>query len=161
MRKQAIDALREIRSERSVDALIAALTDDDRFVREKVIEALKCIGSESSLDALVAALEDDRPDVRNSADKALRYIRSQSGGKFYRWLENRPLLIKIREESGIELDRIESCEQIFNLYLYLNSNSGQLSFSNRMEIKYIFLKPACQNQNIWLYHDGRIEKIEE
>ncbi len=72
-RRNAATALGEIGNERAVDVLIAALHDEDFYVRGRATSALCKIGGKA-VDSLIAALNDDDPDVRSRAACALGTI---------------------------------------------------------------------------------------
>ena len=78
VRRNAAFALGKIGSEKAIDALIKALTEDeDSSVRKKAAGALGKIGSERAIDPLMKALKDENSSVRWDVAFALGETRSE------------------------------------------------------------------------------------
>ncbi len=73
LRRKAASALGEIGNEKAVDVLIAALHDEDYYVRGRATSALCKIGGKA-VDMLIAVLDDEDPNVRGRAVCALGTI---------------------------------------------------------------------------------------
>ncbi|MCF6153841.1 MAG: NACHT domain-containing protein [Candidatus Brocadia sp.] len=74
VRGDAAEALREIKSEKAVEALIGLLKDEDARVRMRAAEALGEIKSEKAVEALIGLLKDEDAYVCESATVALGNI---------------------------------------------------------------------------------------
>jgi len=72
--KSEIEVLGVFGSESGVDALLLALKDEDKYVRQNAAEALGKIGSERSVEALLLALKDEDTFVYMNAAEALGKI---------------------------------------------------------------------------------------
>jgi HEAT repeat protein len=78
----AIEALGRIGDPRAVDTLIAALADENRYVRQSAAEALGAIGDPRATAPLEMLLSDEKVwIVRSAAAKALKKIGSQEPPK--------------------------------------------------------------------------------
>lgn len=75
-RQQAAVALRLLKLESTVPALVTALSDPAAPVRASVALALSMFGARAAEDALIAALDDRCDDVRYYAADALGAVRS-------------------------------------------------------------------------------------
>lgn len=79
VRRQAAEALGEIKDPRAVEPLIAALKDTDSLIRRHAVEALGKIRDLRAIKPLIAALNENRqPHVRMSAAEALGRIEEPS-----------------------------------------------------------------------------------
>ena len=75
----AVAALRQLRDERSVDALITALSDPEPDVREEAAKTFGSIRVKKPVPDLIKLLHKDHPqEVKNAAGKALRKITGQT-----------------------------------------------------------------------------------
>jgi len=74
IRKNAAEALGEIKDTRAINPLIASLGDEDTNVRKNAAEALGKIGDIRAIEPLVASLYDKKSTVKSSAEKALKKI---------------------------------------------------------------------------------------
>jgi HEAT repeat protein len=74
MRNDAARALGKYGGARAVEALLAAIHDQDILVREAATEALGKLKDPSSIEPLRAALKDSRLEVRMAASEALEAI---------------------------------------------------------------------------------------
>ncbi len=70
-REAAIEALGNIRSSGSIDALIAALSDQNQNVRAAAVKALGETGDRRAVSYLVSILRDDSTSLRSQASTAL------------------------------------------------------------------------------------------
>ncbi|MBI4501915.1 MAG: HEAT repeat domain-containing protein [Gemmatimonadetes bacterium] len=75
VRKEAIQALREVKGARLTDPLITALKDADADVRQSAAEALGAAEARGAVQPLIAALSDPAADVRHAAAHALGHLR--------------------------------------------------------------------------------------
>jgi HEAT repeat protein len=73
-RSASASALGQIKSEKSVQALIELLHDEDARVRRSVVLSLQNIGSTEAVPALTQALKDEDFEVRMYAAEALKAI---------------------------------------------------------------------------------------
>ena len=73
LRRNAAKALGEIGNKKAVDPLIAALHDEDFYVRSRATSALCKIGGKA-VDPLIAALDEEDPNIRWRAVRALGTI---------------------------------------------------------------------------------------
>jgi HEAT repeat protein len=71
VRKGALNALAEIRDQRAVKPLVAALRESDLQVRLAAAEALGRTGDASAAEALIAVLKSDQYHFRLAAERAL------------------------------------------------------------------------------------------
>jgi HEAT repeat protein/beta-lactamase regulating signal transducer with metallopeptidase domain len=71
VRREAAQALGQLKARAAVPSLIRGLDDDDADVRQAFVRALARIGDESAADGLIAALRDPSPAVRNYAAQAV------------------------------------------------------------------------------------------
>jgi HEAT repeat protein len=78
-RRDAALALSESGDETAVEPLIAALEDDDEFVRALAAKALGEIGDERAIEPLRGALEDNDERVREAAETALDKMEASAG----------------------------------------------------------------------------------
>jgi HEAT repeat protein len=69
-RRNAAEALGELRDPRAVEPLIAALMESRREVRDRAVGALRKIGA-AAVEPLIAALKDPDPDLRFDAARVL------------------------------------------------------------------------------------------
>lgn len=76
-RWDAVEALGETRDPRAAEFVVAALSDQDLFVRMAAARVLGELASLDSVPALIDALEDAEPSVREAAVLALRTITGQ------------------------------------------------------------------------------------
>ncbi len=74
VRREAAQALGEIKDARAVPPLIRALQDEDEGVREAAAEALGKIGDAQAVPTLIQALQDKNEEVRKAAAEALGKI---------------------------------------------------------------------------------------
>lgn len=72
VRKNAIEALGEIKDVRAVDTLIISLKDEDHDIRKNAAEALGKIRDVRAINALVTLLKDRKSSVQQSADTAIK-----------------------------------------------------------------------------------------
>ena len=72
VRKNAIEALGEIKDARAVDTLIVSLKDENPDIRKNAAEALGKIRDIRAIDALVTALKDKKSSVQESSKAAIK-----------------------------------------------------------------------------------------
>jgi len=72
VRKNAIEALGEIKDARAVETLIVSLKDENPDIRKNAAEALGKIRDVRTIDALVTALKDKKSSVQQSANAAIK-----------------------------------------------------------------------------------------
>jgi len=99
IRRDAAEALGEIKNTRATKPLIDALKDKNEVVRWKAVEALGKTKDTQAVEPLIAALKDEDSYVRNYAAKALWEITKQDLGKEYNawlkwWEENKDKFLK-------------------------------------------------------------------
>jgi HEAT repeat protein len=73
-RWQAAQALGELGDSRAIEPLMAALEDDNQWVRIVAVEALGLLGAEEATEYLISALEDDSMWVRRACVVALGQV---------------------------------------------------------------------------------------
>jgi len=72
VRRNAADAIGVIGDMKALDSLVAALKDDDRFVRQEAAKALAKIGGARALESLTQALIEEKNEfVKESMKKAV------------------------------------------------------------------------------------------
>jgi HEAT repeat protein len=62
-KRQVVEALGRIGSDKAIDALISALNDENSDMRWSVVEALGRIGSDKAVDGLISVLNDEDSTV--------------------------------------------------------------------------------------------------
>ena len=96
IRRDAAEALVDIRAQEAVVPLIAALNDTDSFVQRNAAEALGKIGDPRAVDSLIITLNDRTTDVRKESVKALKKIGNPAVESLIAaMLQNKQLLVRM------------------------------------------------------------------
>jgi hypothetical protein len=77
VRRDAAEALGEIRDPKAVDPLACTLKDENSIVRQITAYALGDLGDEKAIEPLTQALRDENEYVQNAAKKALEEIKEK------------------------------------------------------------------------------------
>ena len=78
MRRSAVELLGSTEDETVIDALITALQDENRFVRQEVVLALRKIGGSRAVEHLTQALNTEKDErVRDLIISSLERLQSK------------------------------------------------------------------------------------
>ena len=81
VRRQAAEALGQMRNSYALEPLTSALRDEAPEVRAEAASALGAIGDQYSVEPLITTLEDENASVRKSSAQALAKITGQNFGE--------------------------------------------------------------------------------
>jgi HEAT repeat protein/beta-lactamase regulating signal transducer with metallopeptidase domain len=113
------------RDPRTVDALIEALKDSDKGVRETAMSALSHIRDPRLFDAFAAALKDSNPDVREQAAFGLGQLRDKRAiAPLTQVLKDEKA--DVREQAVFALGQLRAVEAIDGLTLALRDPNGSV-----------------------------------
>ena len=147
-RRNAAEALGEIKDTRAVDPLIILLKDPNRYVRRNAVWALKEINNDKAVIPIIPLLKDNNPLVRETAANALGDMKAHQAVKaLICALQDKDF--DVRGSSAWALGKIGDPRAIEPLIYALNDEDSQVRWRSQKALQWITGENFGQNTEKW------------